>query len=798
VAQKVLFFMPKSFYQIMISPERKITKKVEIAPAVKEAVLKDAWEDKRGRDMTGEIGPSLFIGLNSPWIDTPSLLAQTIRQLEASPTSFDWERCWGRVVVGVKPYEKEEVALLSPSDDRSKGWVPIKSSRLLPSQEIIRNEPWQGQFKITVNSAPMTTEGATIALTHLLGNLAWEQSLKIQEEDLGRFVRLTPSISFNIALEEIIKGGIEIRFANEDEIIAEKLANPEQTNIRLYGSRKARSVPFVLGAVCTENGFSDASPIDLTKESKPDPRPARAKEQEATPITNFACCFSVTFGKPLHAGHLLNLALCQTIAKASQSKTIILNNNNTGPRAARTLALVAKRKGISLETAYGLLTQGELPPQEIVSTYRTRKDESVPNQTLDEALGIVESQGGDVFKSLTELNRAALKRVGWPVEIISEAANFETCQKIVSVAAPAWSGCGFSAVPVRGLTLLQKEGVFTSVAKSLTLITQALLKSSGRATTALYVDSEKDTAPAVSVANWLGIPAKQIPGAGISLGLKTTSGTKGDSLTINEVVSQFQTRVPDDQGARKLRNGLVFLLSSQPCRAACPPPFVDYDFQDNGTFVSRLVACSEKAEEFLSQAKTTRTRLESLPENETSLTEGRQKDLVTLKTALESALSPQTRIRAVETSGQFTKITLGREFNKMKSKLARHLRRDQDPAEVIVVALSGGCQTATEIFEFAEKEGILKKPVPAFKNFPVQSSLVEAVQECGYTGEKAKEVALQAAQGKIKLMRRKNLFLGLTKKIIRVSQGLTAVTKEDRTLLLGGLDQTLERSGYEF
>jgi hypothetical protein len=105
------------------------------------------------------------------------------------------------------------------------------------------NLPEVGANKIILNSQPVPIEAALISYVHMVDELVLDVYEK--RKSLGNWS--TGEQRYASALEKVRQGGISLKVASQDEILALKAANPA-ISVRLYGSGVNKNVPKVMGA----------------------------------------------------------------------------------------------------------------------------------------------------------------------------------------------------------------------------------------------------------------------------------------------------------------------------------------------------------------------------------------------------------------------------------------------------------------------------------------------------------------------------------------------------------------------
>lgn len=445
----------------------------------------------------------------------------------------------------------------------------------------------------------------------------------------------------------------------------------------------------------------------------------------------------ITLGKELHAGHMLLLATADLLRVGLGSlEPITLINNNTGPRAAGALISLAEQEQLPIEDTAHLLTQGLIAPDTIVNAYRGRIE---TGDMLTKAMSLLDEGNYDIFKIMADIMEAKLKEAGFRVNIVPESSNLMINQEIIEMVNPAWSGSGFMFSGEKGIRILRRGGQLTASGKCLVSLT-ALAKSvinSGQIPLTVFVDSAPDTNDAVMAFSSLGDlgRAMQLQGAGISFGGAIASGSKGEALTLSEVIEDFKKQLPLDSLKLALRH-MVLTRPAIVAFAESPTLGALFDFNDNDSFINDLVRCNAEALDFRTQMSTLVNDLRVLIGEESKATDPKIEKWLSylpLRTMSILEIKPE---RIVDTMRNIEKV--------------------------------------------------LKNP----------NEISTAVSNQGYRGKEAQAKINQYKSGPEGLVMRNNYYSGILKSIINIKDKLTSLTREDFNLLETTINFCLERLGY--
>lgn len=330
---------------------------------------------------------------------------------------------------------------------------------------------------------------------------------------------------------------------------------------------------------------------------------------------------SVTLGKELHAGHALLLATAD-LARRGVGLKEPLNfvNNNTGPRAAGTLVSFAQRTGLSLEDAARILTESVIPPEDVISAYRSRIESG---DDFRRAFQMLDMGGFDIFNSVAKRVSLGLENAGFNVDLVPETRFLPLEEQVLVAVNPHWYGSGFNFLSSdKGIRVLQKGGQLTATGKALLSMFGASKAGIEKKRLVVFVDGSADTASAVLTFNSVLGNAMQLPGAGIGFNGKMASGTNGEALTLSELIDIFKEQYPAEFVSKALRQ---MVLTKPLTMRTTNLADAFYDFKDNAGFVRSLLTCLEDAKEFEVRVTKVMECLDAKVTGETETTDHRSK-----------------------------------------------------------------------------------------------------------------------------------------------------------------------------
>ncbi|MEK7497468.1 MAG: hypothetical protein AAB656_00945 [Patescibacteria group bacterium] len=470
-----------------------------------------------------------------------------------------------------------------------------------------------------------------------------------------------------------------------------------------------------------------------SKSSEPIVKP----ENESFPKTLIVLT-GVTLGKELHAGHILLLTVADLINSGLGSEnSVFILNNNTGPRPAGALLALSKSKDLGIEQAATLMDNGQFSVQEVQDAYRSR---SLSDEDIDSTIDFLDQSDLDIFSVMSTAVASSLTRAGYDIEILSESKSIKEGEKVIESIDPVWQGSGFIAHSSKNaLRILQKGGHLTATGKGVASMVSIANKFApfGVKPFIIYVDSSPDTFDSTFTFSALGDfgEAIAIPGSGVSFNGKIASGTKGEALTISQILDQYSKSCPANSISLAFRH---FVLTSP---IMIIPKAINigemlFDFKDNDSFLRALIASYDGALKF-------KVSIEHVIEN------------------LKGKIGETTN-----SSNPKTQKWL--DFIPQKAKALESIKIDQ---------VLGASKTL--------------KPITS------PGEIVRAVKNQGFTGFQAISKIQEYLKGQKTLTTRGNYFKSIVDSIISTETDIIEVSTNDFKLILNIIEVCLRRMGYE-
>ncbi|MCA9380969.1 hypothetical protein KC678_01785 [Candidatus Dojkabacteria bacterium] len=504
----------------------------------KDMLLERIYNDKNGKSNTkSALGMYIEIPTSYP-IDLQAFSSYFLQELSQGVNLFSaqrWSENFGRVFVGISdksPDEKVPCELISAENPESLKYRQVSSGRTIsPTQLVETNSLQGGSNLVLLNSAFTSIEGLLINVTHMLDELIWNLALSDGKRTAN---------SYSQAVRYVRDTGISFEFANEEEILSKYISDTYNNKVRLYGSRKSKTVPFVLGCV-VPNALPKTKSLNQLDAYSQNEAP---KSVEVKEVNSYEVTIGITTAKEIHAGHLLLFLTANSFAKCIDA-TVIVSANNTGPRVNATITSLQKEvesllgRDITLEQANQILSS--LPLSVTQRLYQMRNEDFVPSINSDFS----------TLKFATEQNMVLLRLLGLNVNYILDT----DCNPIGAINyafsnTPGYFpelGLGFTSLRGGQSANYLDNGEFTAVGASLANMINLAINDDGLKGIA-YFDHESSTAIASKViTEQLGIPVYQPSGAAIGFGGEIASGTKGNSIRLKEIYD-FITRYGQQLG----------------------------------------------------------------------------------------------------------------------------------------------------------------------------------------------------------------------------------------------------------
>lgn len=522
-------------------------------------------------------------------------------------------------------------------------------------------------------------------------------------------------------------------------------------------------------------------------------------EKETNPQADADIVTSVTFGKELHAGHLLLLATADLARIGLGSfRPVSIINNNSGPRAAGALVKLSEELNLELEETAWVLSNKMISPEQIVVAYRCRIEQG---EKTEQALRLLDQGCYDIFAGMAGIVDQKLKQAGFDIEIIPESDYFELSDQLVKKINPVWGGSGFCFLPSeKNLRLLQKGGQLTATGKgtlSLAGLT-GIFEKPEQEKLVVFVDGSGDTLDAV--ASYASLTEKnkafQLPGTGVGFGGLIASGSKGEALTLTELLSEYENKNPVGSLARALKQLILTRPMVLPNVGNINLKTIIYDFKDNDSLIKTILSCDIEVGKFEQEMEAIREKLREKITSKTSVLDSKtetwikflpQKAEALLKTTPETFLGSMNRVKNIINSP---------EFNNFESIIKQFIK-GEGASRFIYESLEEGINQVSDMVGLLKKAGYNLPRTLVKREYALQSNILDAVKKQGYTEDNAVRKAQEYHLGPKGLVLRQNYFLSQLNGLLKMEAQIDSLAEKDFILFNRMIRFCLERLGYE-
>lgn len=708
-------------------------------------------ERKGRRDLNAGLG--MFVAIDIETFGLEQITKGVLQQLKEKPSvGRIWAQDYGRVIAAVHPTKVGTIELGEVGKE-TKSYVIVESTQLINPRDV--SQVGGGKNLILLNDKPVTIEGLIVEVVHLVDEVVWEKSRRLDREGV--------SGAFALAVEEVIEEGIEILACGEDEILSLKKILGDSMGVRLYGSMVIKSVPKVMGAVIFMESV-ESNPIDLSG----DVGSEKKFELERKGIEgNVSFGLGITLGKPLHVGHLLNLGLGELGRTLADGEQVRLFSNDTAPRVGLMLARLAEMRNEDVAIVADALRNGLVSVEEVVEAYRSRED--LEDRGIEiEALLEVE-RGGGLLRVVEEETEELIRAAGFENALIVRESEFVSVgDELVNAVAPSWNGMGFAVARTqRGVKVLKKNDKLTATAKVGAFLTSACMELVG----ICLLDGEADSFEATDVMQSFGMNVDQMSGVGASIMGKVGSGTNGTLPTMKELVERF---------GEETRELVIFINLVQPMTSLEKPngrvasTYFDFASKDGVFF-----AFEEARKDLLLFKQRVRETLLKLDTAQIAETNIQDKFLDRLR-EFPSEVKTEDLIANMRKLGVMGEDPL---FNSMVEKWKKAWKGDIK-RDLLALIASGEVKSNIDLFLVLRNRGLVSEEgkLPS-KEIKIESRFLSEVLKQGYEGVDAIERTLEYQEKKLFFSKRGNPYLSNLERLLELGVRIDEWTKEDALLV---------------
>lgn len=758
-------------------------------------ILKYAWNEKREKIMRNGIYPlGISICLDGKSFDCHDIVYGILNLLRQYPKqSFIWAQNWGRTTVWVHPTKGFSFCFtLDESSEEKLGVLVSTISRITPKISLLEPSKNIGLFKIILNDEPITLEGAILQVERMVDETVWCHYLFLKKE-LGYKDDAT---LYRQAIKDVWDNGIFIEYMEENQIIELKRQNLDLP-IRIYGDVLSKNlVPAVIGAVILPKHVQLSDRVTELYDIK-HRCIARQKENvrvKQKPIFHLTVCENkksllvgcgFTFGKLLHAGHLLLLAFAEMIRRTvSSDLPLFVESNDTGDRIAGLIAKCASTQKISIEEAVHFLVDKSTDPKTIQSMYRHRISDGA---LMNEALNWL-SRNTNSFSILQNMENIAtktLKQIGLSqIQILKDSF----CTRNIIFDSPVfycgWPSLGFCFVKYlkgkhKKMIVTHKRGLATASLARMAFV-ENVRQTTGSKETFIFVDADPsvgDASDLLELNNRKGIT--RIKGVGIGFGMSLASGTTGDAPSIEDICNEFKFQFSAEENP--LLSMLSYFLLT---RFMTVPSFKHnndaaraslqglsfFDYKDHKSFAQDLMSAYNEMTTFKkrvneAQIKIYQNQDDSIPDLTPLFVRKfekleKSKDISVLfpdpvAVAVDKNLRRYLDIGLRQTSDNFSDINLF--------------------TQEVITAYVNGCRTISDFDQYLVDKGILLRPVRGEMVISIVS--IESLKQRGYSQKEQIKHGCKYVLGKCCLIKKRHAYFDILVSAIEEVDSLKAISR---------------------
>ncbi len=707
----------------------------------REAVIKEIWGEKRGREPIDFIPPlGVSISLPNPNVKGQQIIYGLLDLLRSDPTkAFEWSATWGRTVVSVHPNKGFDFrfSILKSTDEKTSSFV--QTSKLIDPQTLFDEETNIGKWTLVLNRSELTLEGAIIQIERMVDELVWCNHLQSHG--------IANPETYRLALEEVWNGGVRVDYASEDDIL--RLRAEHGTPVRIYGDvLKSGKVPTIVGTIIEGEVLPTPMQVLRTQESveaelRKHKEPLFAVKREHPPYSNCATvATAVAGGKPLHIGHYLTISLANMIAIRSGSK-LYLEESDTGDRVFEIVAKLAELHGVSVEEAISSLMADQVDVRELHRCYKNRADANP--ELLNKAKQALVGNSLPLFRVVRQGTLSLLHATGLnEIETVPDSGcqnEFEEIGKLDR----SWQGSGFGVVKFKSnksseMVVLQKNGEPTAPAMRAAFILKVCTQNlPGKL---VFVDAGDSVRKGIELAQLYGAEAKQVEGVGIGFELEIGSSTKSNIPSIEKVYNRFEKEFPVNDHPNLFQAAAAIFLFTRcsTAQAHKDNPLAKghrlsesfYDYKTSEDFLRDFILCGKEALEF-------KRRLDEITLSEDSRVElAFQATRITDPNAWESQLP---RCVVVSELSEFQNV---RTWLQQK---AYPQRRDEVDVAILGAMATEPNLSIGDLSDRLRVNGITSCKYSRSRKDPARSLFFENLRSRGYSEEEAAEKALLYFRG---------------------------------------------------
>lgn len=523
-----------------------------------ENLIQVIWNEKREKlaERDDKL-TTLCLPIKDPQIDIDETIGDILNILANNPEqSFHWSQNWGKTKIFLGTDNQTSSKFLQKGTTHYKSLFPISTTNLLqPSQLDSVSQP-EYKYNILFNKKPITIEGAMLQIGRMVDELVWTTSINIRND-----LQISHREAYEAALNDILNSGIGYSYCEEEEILNLRRSDPNYA-VRMYGNVNGKSkVPNIIGAIvpighCPPlEPYQQPSILDFTSTEESVDTELDISQLETTPYI----IFGMTIGKQPHMGHALLMGVADTVRETLGKETpIFMDANDTGPRIVATIATGAKLLNLSPVEITTLLSQGNISVRDFESWYRNRS--CVNKKDMAYTMSKIKLDQVHLYKQAQRIETLIQDLFGSNSKVILESALLNDAHKIANLCSEKrWKDTGFGFYKKgKMLKILESDGIATAITMRTTvLINSSLSINKG---IPIYIDTDPRIEDSLELyEKIIKIKGYQIPGAGLSINLEIASGTKGNSITLEDTYKILENTL----SPREILNSIKHIVNTR-------------------------------------------------------------------------------------------------------------------------------------------------------------------------------------------------------------------------------------------
>lgn len=777
------------------------------------------WGEKREKVVSSEIYPlGVTISISDNHFDWHMIVIELLKLLRSNPEkAFDWSRHWGRAIVIVNPKRIFSCCFSMRKCFDEKISAMVETLSTLDPVNFIDVSSNVGDFTILLNyNKPMSLEGALLQVERMIDEVVWCTYLSIR--DKNKSVGMDTD-SYRLALDEVWRRGIRIKYVAEEEIFQRKIED-FSLPVRVYGDvLKRGKLPQVIGAVVLPSDIQSTSDLYASHratilkkiEQSHIAIPLFSSKSQENTITyekSNICC-AVTIGKSLHIGHLLLFTYAELVRRCMNSpKQLYIELDDAGDRIAGLVAALACEFGRNIEDILYSMHSNEYSSEIIRKAYSQRLTSGALYEQakirlqnpLNEALfSIIEEE------YLLNLAKFGLTPVLLRDSKLRMKHACESFPMAVSKIDEGFKYIRYQKDKHSYLMVLEKNGFHTASAMRLAMMIEL---SQSKDESVIFVDSGSDVALASSVLDIFdNSKIKCIEGAAVGFDSFIASATNGQSIQLIYYYERIINRFPD-VGVSQLKFGITFFLLTRyavalghrenPLSKAVKQDSSFYDYKDQESLIDDMLLALSESTLFLDNIK----RIKS--------------HLIDLKTFKSTVISGWSNTRVKVFREKLLNLKGIRKFDRIfpKSKplgLPDPLRKIREwlhhkylgiystkAIDVwIIESLLESNGDPVFFYEYFKKRNNINFPTKLKKLENSHCQYIDNLFSRGYNGDKIKEMMLEYLSGNWYLIKKRCIYYDLLVEISTVFSSIEYIDQCLHEAMLEAIDICINYLGVD-